>query len=442
MLTSTKTLLWLVGASLLYATGLQARDIAVSSPAALQARLDTAEAGDHLILQSGTYTGNFTINQSIKLSGDGEVILDGGGEGRILTINAVGVEVRNLQIRHWGDDLTEIDAGIFIAKQARNAHIVNNVFYGDAFGIWVDAAEDVQLLNNKIEGNLKLRSPDRGNGIHLYGVKGALVADNEVWHSRDGIYIESSNGNELRGNYLHDVRYGVHYMYSYHNKLLGNRTRNTRTGYALMQSKFLTVLGNSSENDLNYGILMNFITNSTLSNNRVEGAHSLEDGPAGSQGKAVFVYNSLFNTISDNLFARSDLGIHLTAGSENNKLFGNAFVGNREQVKYVANRKQDWSFEGRGNYWSDYLGWDMDGDGVGDIAYEPNDGVDKLLWKYPEVRVLLNSPAIETLRWVQRQFPVLKSPGVRDSVPLMKPPAVVTAPVPDATVIASNQDHL
>ncbi|WP_252406493.1 hypothetical protein, partial [Acinetobacter pittii] len=84
-----------------------------------------------------------------------------------------------------------------------------------------------------------------------------------------------------------------------------------------------------------------------------------------------------------------------------------------------ANREQEWSADGRGNYWSDYLGWDRDDDGLGDVAYEPNDNVDRLIWLYPQVRLLLNSPSIELLRWVQRAFPVVRSPGVRDSHPLM-----------------------
>ena len=63
-------------------------------------------------------------------------------------------------------------------------------------------------------------------------------------------------------------------MYSYSNEISGNHTRSTRTGYALMQSKYLTVTHNRSENDRNYGILMNFITNSTITDNRVEGVQS------------------------------------------------------------------------------------------------------------------------------------------------------------------------
>jgi len=143
---------------------------------------------------------------------------------------------------------------------------------------------------------------------------------------------------------------------------------------------------------------------------------------SGGEGKALFIYNSLFNSIENNHFEKSALGIHLTAGSEDNRISGNAFVDNRQQVKYVASRTQEWSVDGRGNYWSDYLGWDRNDDGLGDVAYEPNDNVDRLLWLYPQVRLLMNSPSIEVLRWVQRAFPVIKSPGVQDSHPLMRLP--------------------
>ena len=230
----------------------------------------------------------------------------------------------------------------------------------------------------------------------------------------------------LEGNTLEDLRYGLHYMFANNSQVIGNLTRRTRTGYALMQSRNLTVIGNRSEQDENYGILMNYITYSTITDNFVSDVRNGSTGGdsmiSGAEGKALFIYNSLFNTIERNRFANSALGIHLTAGSEDNRIAGNAFVGNQQQVKYVATRTQEWSVDGRGNYWSDYLGWDRNDDGLGDVPYEPNDNVDRLLWTYPQVRLLMNSPGIELLRWVQRVFPVIKSPGVQDSHPLMALP--------------------
>ena len=319
-----------------------------------------------------------------------------------------------------------MDAAIFIQPKATGAVIRNNRLQGPGFGIWLDNVSSVRVLDNQVQGDPGIRTQDRGNGIHLYLAKDALVSGNHVWHTRDGIYIDASTNCTVKGNLFEEVRYAVHFMWSNGTNVIGNLTRRTRTGYALMQSHHLTVTGNRSEQDQNYGILMNYITYSTIRDNFVSDVQSGDTGGdsmvSGGEGKALFIYNSLFNSIERNHFARSGLGIHLTAGSEDNRIVGNAFVGNQQQVKYVATRTQEWSADGHGNYWSDYLGWDRNDDGLGDVAYEHNDNVDRLIWMYPQVRLLMNSPSIELLRWVQRAFPVIKSPGVQDSHPLMQLP--------------------
>jgi len=353
-------------------------------------------------------------------------IIQSQGQGSSLLISAPDVLVDGCTLRAWGADLTAMDSAVFILPAAERAQISNNRMRGPGFGVFVDGTSDVQVIGNQIDGDAGVRSQDRGNGIHLFAVKGARIVGNLVRDVRDGIYIDTSNGNHLEGNVIEDVRYGVHYMFANDNSVIDNITRRTRTGYALMQSRKLIVTGNRSEQDQNYGILMNYITYSTITGNFVSDVQRGDTGGdsmiSGGEGKALFIYNSLFNTIENNHFEKSSLGIHLTAGSEDNRISGNAFVGNQQQVKYVASRTQEWSVDGRGNYWSDYLGWDRNNDGLGDVAYEPNDNVDRLLWLYPQVRLLMNSPSIEVLRWVQRAFPVVKSPGVQDSHPLMKLP--------------------
>jgi len=395
-----------------------------------QAVINQAVTGDTVRFLPGRYHVNLHIDTPLTVEGEKGAILDGGGQYNVITVSARDVVIRNLGIESSGHNLTEMNAGIFVERSADNVLIENNSFNRNAFGIWLDATTGSRVIGNRIHGEPERRSQDRGNGVHMYANTNALVRGNEIWETRDGVYIDTSNHNTIEGNTLHDLRYGVHYMYSHHNHVIGNSTYNTRTGYALMQSKYLTVLNNRSENDRNYGILMNFITNSEIGNNRVSdvqvGAAYVTGGGdiTGAEGKALFVYNSQFNQIYNNLFARSDIGIHLTAGSEDNQVFANAFIDNRVQVKYVANRLQEWSRDGRGNYWSDYLGWDLNADGIGDKYYEPNDAIDKVLWKYPMARVLMNSPAIETLRWVQEQFPIFRPQGVRDSLPLMLSPLI------------------
>ncbi|WLH77132.1 nitrous oxide reductase family maturation protein NosD [Pseudomonas sp. FP2335] len=379
----------------------------------------------HWRLPAGEYRGSFSIDQPMQLTCAPDAIFQAEGQGNGLIISAPDVSVQGCTFLDWGRDLTAMNAAVFIQPQAQRTQLRGNYLQGPGFGIWVDGTADVSLIDNRIQGDPLLRSQDRGNGIHLYAVHGARVIGNQVREARDGIYIDTSNGNLLQGNTLEDLRYGIHYMFANDNQVLGNTTRRTRTGYALMQSRKLTVIGNRSEQDQNYGILMNYITYSTLQDNLVSDVRDGSTGDSmitGGEGKALFIYNSLFNRIEHNRFERSAVGIHLTAGSEDNRIAGNAFIGNRRQVKYVATRLQEWSADGRGNFWSDYLGWDRNGDGLGDVVYEPNDNVDRLLWLYPQVRLLMNSPGIELLRWVQRAFPVMKSPGVMDSHPLMQAP--------------------
>jgi nitrous oxidase accessory protein len=405
-----------------YGVALTVALLSLTANAGLQAQLDALEPGASFELPPKQISSLAIRVPGVSVSCHAETVIDPGGQGNAVDIVAERVTFSGCVVRNWGSNLNELDAGIFVAPEARGAVIENNRLQGPAFGVWLDATPDVTVRNNRIRGDVSMRPNDRGNGIHLFNTTGALIEGNDIRQTRDAIYIETANNNTIRGNEMSDLRYGIHYMYSMNNLLEGNVTRNTRTGYALMQSKRLKVINNRSVNDENYGILMNFITQSELRGNVVTGVSQGRTGGVaieGAEGKAVLIYNSLYNSFEGNLFADSNIGIHLTAGSEDNEVFGNAFVNNQRQVKYVATRTQEWSESGRGNYWSDYLGWDRNQDGIGDVPYEPNDNVDRLLWKYPEARVLMFSPAVDTLRWVQDAFPVVKAAGVTDPHPLM-----------------------
>jgi nitrous oxidase accessory protein len=410
---------------LLFSFFVNAALIEVTENDNLQESLDSSTTGDTVLVNPGHYQGNFVIKNGVALKAKNDVVIDALGNGHAFKILASNTSIDNFIIINWGADLTEQSSAIYSDIENENITIINNKLEGDGFGIWVQRAEHILIENNNIKGNLALRSADRGNGIQLSSVKNALVVNNHVTETRDGLYIIASQDSELRGNTLFNLRYGVHYMYSHHNKVINNLTYNTRAGYALMSSKHLVVKGNKSRDSEDYGMLMNFITYSTITQNYIEKVWTKpENSVVGREGKGFFVYNSAYNTISDNHIEQSEIGIHLTAGSENTKIFGNSFINNLVQVKYVSNSRQEWSEQGRGNYWSNYLGWDLDGNGTGDSPFEPNDVIDKLIWQYPEAKVLLDSPAVLLLRWVQNQFPILKAGGVKDSFPLMTRPPV------------------
>jgi nitrous oxidase accessory protein len=398
----------------------------------LQKILDNAHDGDVVLLDSGVYLGNFTINHQITLRGKQGAIINAQGKDHALTLTNSNITLEYLNIINWGDDLTEQNSGIYSNKKIANKRVTgliiqHNTLSGNGFGIWLNHVDNAKVLFNKVTGNTSLRSADRGNGIQISNVTNTHVFNNEVSKTRDGIYVISSQNNILEKNTMHDLRYGIHYMYSYDNSVLHNKAYNTRAGYALMSSRRLIIDGNTTRDSEDYGFLLNFITKSTFTNNHIKNVWTKpEHKVIGREGKGLFVYNSGYNTLESNTVDTAEIGIHLTAGSENIKIYGNSFINNPTQVKYVSNKKQEWSKDGRGNYWSNYLGWDMNNDGVGDTVFEPNDGIDKLVWQYPEMKMIMDSPAILILRWVQKQFPVLKPPGIKDSYPLMESPHIAT----------------
>ncbi|PWF21522.1 nitrous oxide reductase family maturation protein NosD [Corticimicrobacter populi] len=391
----------------------------IGPEADLQAVLAAAQPGDEILLQAGTYAGDFVIDKPVSLRGpaDHSAVLQGTGEGRTLWLQAPGISIRSLTVRGSGMDLFEMDAAIFLDREAQGAVIEDNHVLDNLIGIYVRGAADVQVRGNRVVGNGELRMSERGNGIQLWNAPGTEVVDNEIRSGRDGIYTDTSKHNSFRNNRIADVRFGVHYMYTQDSELVGNEVSGSQIGYALMMSDRLVINANRSLDNREQGIALNAINRSVIEHNYVE--HS---------EKCVFLYNSNMNEFRNNRFEDCEIGIHFTAGAERNRITDNAFVGNRTQVKYVSTRYLDWSVDGRGNYWSDNSAFDLDGDGIADSAYRPNGILDQVLWRAPMAKVLLNSPATQIVRWAQSQFPALYPGGVVDSAPLMAAPEVAAQP--------------
>ena len=58
-----------------------------------------------------------------------------------------------------------------------------------------------------------------------------------------------------------------------------------------------------------------------------------------------------------------------------------------------------------GNYWSDYEGFDRDGDGVGDVPYELYAYADRLWRDQPYAQFFKGSPTLEVLDFLERLAP-------------------------------------
>jgi nitrous oxidase accessory protein len=146
----------------------------------------------------------------------------------------------------------------------------------------------------------------------------------------------------------------------------------------------------------------------------------VENNVVAGNSRGFFIYNAEYNTVRNNLVIGNRVGVHLWAGSIHNDVDANDFIHNHNQIRYVASRDEPWG-QRQGNYWSNYAGWDADANGIGDVPYEANDVMDRLAWQHPLVKLLLHSPAVQTLRMIARQFPLLRSPSVIDKQPRMRP---------------------
>ncbi len=98
----------------------------------------------------------------------------------------------------------------------------------------------------------------------------------------------------------------------------------------------------------------------------------------------------------------------------------NVFIGNGKQVFYVGTSDLEWGVAGPGNYYSDYLGWDQDGDGLGDRPYRVENFSGKMVYRYPSSAILLRSPAVELLSYLERALPIFRVPTVVDHAPAIE----------------------
>lgn len=427
-------------------TGATARTL-VAPGEDVQAAVVAEPPGGRVELLPGRHRGPVVLDRAVALVGRDGAVLEGPGRGSVVTVTAEGATVRGLTLRGSGSDLPAMDSAVLLRQSAAKARVEGNRMEGNLFGVYVHGAEGAVVRGNVITGRAGGRLAEHGDGVALWNAPGARVEGNDIRLGRDGIFVRVSRHNVFADNRFRDLRFGVHYMYTNDSEVSGNASLGNHVGYAIMYSHRLSVRGNLSDGDRDHGLMLNYANASEIADNHVIGRADgfragAEDAPdrehrlpgmAGADaggpapGKCVFIYNANRNRFTGNRFEGCGIGVHFTAGSESNTIMDNAFIGNRTQVKYVGTRHLDWASGGRGNYWSDNPGFDLDRDGFADAAYRPNDIVDRVLWTAPRAKLLLNSPAVQVLRWAQSQFPAILPGGVVDSRPLIVPP-----PVPDA----------
>lgn len=379
------------------------------APNGFAAALADARPGQVLVLARGVYHGPVTIGvSSLTIRGAKDAIIDGGGNGTVLTIAADAVAVEGITIRGAGADLSNNDSVVLI-RDVHRVLVRRCRIEARAFGIYVRGGGDNLIVDNEVRGDAALARSRRGNGIHLWHTERNKVLGNTLAEVRDGLYFSFAHRNVVCGNRAAGVRYGIHYMYSDDNTVSGNRLERCLGGMTLMFSRRNLFAYNRTLGNRRFGMLLLSIDNSRFVGNL--SAHS---------DRGVVLENSNANRFERNRIVENGIGMLVTAGSDGNVFAGNSFEANLVQAHIAHGGANLWAEHGRGNFWSDYAGVDLDGNGVGEMPYRLESGTSALMATRPEARWFAMSPAIALLDWFQARV-VGAGRGSVDPAPLSAP---------------------
>ena len=138
---------------------------------------------------------------------------------------------------------------------------------------------------------------------------------------------------------------------------VGNASSFPTAGSAiLLQHVSGCVISHNNLTESSNGIYLNLSNGNSLSNNFI--------APNGYYG--IYIRVSSGNTISGNDISSSFCGIYFFLGG-GNTIYHNNFENYGSQV--LESSGNFWDYDGEGNYWVNYTGVDLNGDGIGDSPY-------------------------------------------------------------------------
>ncbi|QOI99465.1 MAG: nitrous oxide reductase family maturation protein NosD [Phycisphaeraceae bacterium] len=388
---------------------------------AIGQRIESASEGDVIRLEPGVYRERVRIGKRVTIDGGGRAVIDGGGTGDIVEITAAGAVLRGVTIRNTGTDLDRENAGLRVL--AGGVTVEGVVLEDVLFGIDLREAPGCVVRGCRIGGKA-LDIARRGDGLRLWRSDGALIEGTTIHDGRDAI-LWYSKGVVIRGNRSDDCRYGFHLMFSDDVLIEGNTLTGNSVGAYLMYSTGVVIRGNRfirNRGPSGYGIGLKETDRFEVTDNLIVGNRSgvyIDGSPFTGAAPGVFTRNTI---------AYNDVGVTFLPSAKGNEMTLNNFIGNIEQVSVsgrgglTANRF--WVGE-VGNFWSDYTGYDRDGDGVGDFVHESSTFFENLMDRHPRLRLFMFSPAQQAVEFVARAVPAVRpEPKFEDEVPRMRPVAI------------------
>lgn len=372
-------------------------------------------------LEPGEHPGPLVLRRAVTLWGPPQAVVRNPG-GTLVHVEAAGAAVRGLSLDGTGGKFDRLDAAVRLA--ADDTEVSGVTVRNAVFGILVERAARTRVVGNRIYGSTDRAIGLRGDSIRLWEVRDSLVADNVVHGGRD-LVVWYSRGNTIARNHVEGGRYGLHFMYSHDSRVLDNQLVRGVVGVFVMYSRGVELTGN------------------------------LVADAAGAAGMAIGLKDSGNIVVQDNLLLHDALGIYIDSSpmqlGERVRIARNVlrlcdaavvFHSSAHGVEVEDNDLADNAIQvrvdgggdatavrWRGNYFDDYTGYDLDGDGAGDVAYELRSLSSQLTASYPSVTLLRGTAALALVDAAAHLDPLYQPrPMLRDDAPRMAPRWHGTAP--------------
>ena len=369
----------------------------------MQLFVEITPPGGVLKLTPGIYSGPVVINRPITIEGGGEVVVDGGGDGTILTINADNTTIRGLRLTNSGASHDNVDAAILL--QASDTIIENNIIDNALFGIHIKQAKNSVIRNNRISSKPEELSL-RGDGIRMWYSRNNLIEKNYIENVRNLLFINSPE-NRIIGNTILNSRVGMEFVFSPKNEIYDNLISKNSTGIVGIYSDELLVRGNRIMHLRNAaGTALTFKESSQV---WVEDNEVLHCAVGLTVNSPIHPENILY--LNRNRFAYNDVSLYFYGEKGGHVIHDNRFENNLMPVAvtaYSSALDNDWS----GNYWDNYEGYDTDHDGIGDTPHSIYLYSDRIWMDRPMTRFFRSSPVLEVIDFIERLAPFSEPPMI------------------------------
>ena len=376
----------------------------------IQEAINSAREGDTITVKEGIYKENtLIVDKRLLLRGEDNAVLDGDGKREVMEVKANGVKVQGFTFQNTGMSYLEERAGISL-NNSKHTVVEDNIFKNTFFGVYLEKSHNCIIRNNKIYGEAKMEASS-GNAIHLWYSDSATITGNEAYNHRDGIYLEFVNNSRIENNISRgNLRYGLHFMFSDYNHYIKNTFEKNGAGVAVMfsrhikmvQNKFLHNWGTAS-----YGLLLKEIFDSEIKQN------TFTKNTVG-----IYAEGITRCLVYENSFSRNGWALKMSGSSQDNTFKRNNFLSNTFDVSTNARTNYNTYTE---NYWSEYAGYDLDRDQIGDVPYRPVKLFSYVVSEVDASVLLLRSFFIDVLNYAEKIVPSLTPADLLDDKPLMRP---------------------